>query len=98
MAAWRQAGLDIPCVSVNLSPINFQNEKLAAAVNNILADYGLAPEALMLEITEGVILNERSIMAETIERRDSASWGVGLSAGRFPEPVIRGFSAAWLHR
>ena len=25
MAQWRDAGLDIPCVSVNLSPINFQN-------------------------------------------------------------------------
>jgi diguanylate cyclase (GGDEF)-like protein/PAS domain S-box-containing protein len=32
MAEWREAGLDIPCVSVNLSPINFQNVSLAAAV------------------------------------------------------------------
>ena len=32
MAAWREAGLDIPCVSVNLSPLNFQNAKLAAVV------------------------------------------------------------------
>ncbi|MGE5159716.1 MAG: diguanylate cyclase domain-containing protein, partial [Gemmatimonas sp.] len=32
IAAWRQAGLDIPCVSVNLSPINFQNPKLALSV------------------------------------------------------------------
>ncbi len=32
LAEWRRAGLDIPCVSVNLSPINFQNANLAAAV------------------------------------------------------------------
>ena len=30
MAEWRAAGLDIPCVAVNLSPINFQNENLAS--------------------------------------------------------------------
>jgi diguanylate cyclase (GGDEF)-like protein/PAS domain S-box-containing protein len=80
-AAWRQAGLDIPCVSVNLSPINFQNEKLAAAVNDILADYGLPPEALMLEITEGVILNERSIAIETMNA--IRKLGVGLSLDDF---------------
>ena len=60
MAEWRKGGLEIPCVSVNLSPINFQNVNLAAAVAKILANHGLPPEMLMLEITEGVILNERS--------------------------------------
>ena len=35
MAAWRHGGVDIPCVAVNLSPINFQNAKLAAAVAEI---------------------------------------------------------------
>jgi diguanylate cyclase (GGDEF)-like protein/PAS domain S-box-containing protein len=81
MAAWRQAGLDIPCVSVNLSPINFQNEKLAAAVSEILADYGLPPEVLMLEITEGVILNERSVAIETMNA--IRKLGVGLSLDDF---------------
>ena len=81
MAAWRQAGLDIPCVSVNLSPINFQNDKLAAAVSEILADYGLPPEVLMLEITEGVILNERSIAIGTMNA--IRELGVGLSLDDF---------------
>src|SRR5882757_2483477 len=52
MASWRRAGLNIPTVSVNLSPINFQNEKLAAAVSDTIAANGLPPETLMLEITE----------------------------------------------
>ena len=81
MAAWRKAGLDIPCVSVNLSPINFQNEKLAAAVGEILADYGLPPEVLMLEITEGVFLNERSVAIETMNA--IRQLGVGLSLDDF---------------
>ena len=81
MAEWRKAGLDIPCVSVNLSPINFQNVNLAAAVAEILADHGLPPEVLMLEITEGVILNERSVAIETMNA--IRKLGVGLSLDDF---------------
>jgi diguanylate cyclase (GGDEF)-like protein/PAS domain S-box-containing protein len=81
MAEWRKAGLDIPCVSVNLSPINFQNVNLAAAVGGILADHGLPPETLMLEITEGVIMNERSVAIETMSA--IRKLGVGLSLDDF---------------
>ncbi|MGB9115241.1 EAL domain-containing protein [Bradyrhizobium sp.] len=81
MAEWRASGLDIPCVSVNLSPINFQNANLAAAVAEILADHGLPPEVLMLEITEGVIMNERSVAIETMN--SIRKLGVGLSLDDF---------------
>src|SRR3954452_2069448 len=81
MAEWRGAGLDIPCVSVNLSPLNFQNVSLAASVAEILADHGLPPEVLMLEITEGVILNERSVAIETMNA--IRELGVGLSLDDF---------------
>jgi diguanylate cyclase (GGDEF)-like protein/PAS domain S-box-containing protein len=81
MAEWRKGGLDIPCVSVNLSPINFQNVSLAAAVAEILANHGLPPEVLMLEITEGVILNERSVAIETMNA--IRKLGVGLSLDDF---------------
>jgi diguanylate cyclase (GGDEF)-like protein/PAS domain S-box-containing protein len=81
MAAWRKAGLDIPCVSVNLSPINFQNVNLAPAVAEILGDHGLPPEVLMLEITEGVIMNERSVAIETMNA--IRNLGVGLSLDDF---------------
>jgi diguanylate cyclase (GGDEF)-like protein/PAS domain S-box-containing protein len=81
MAEWRQAGLDVPCVAVNLSPLNFQNAKLAAVVAETIAANGLPPEALMLEITEGVLVNERSAAIETMNaiRR----LGVGLSLDDF---------------
>ena len=81
MAEWRAAGLDIPCVAVNLSPINFQNENLAATVGDILAEHGLPPEVLMLEITEGVIMNERSVAIETMNA--IRKLGVGLSLDDF---------------
>jgi diguanylate cyclase (GGDEF)-like protein/PAS domain S-box-containing protein len=81
MAEWRAAGLDIPCVSVNLSPINFQNENLAAVVGGILEEHSLPAEVLMLEITEGVIMNERSIAIETMNALRKL--GVGLSLDDF---------------
>ncbi|WP_291867392.1 EAL domain-containing protein [Bradyrhizobium sp.] len=81
LAEWRAAGLDIPSVSVNLSPINFQNADLATAVAGILADHALPPQMLMLEITEGVILNERSVAIETMDTLRKL--GVGLSLDDF---------------
>ena len=81
MAEWRAAGLDIPCVSVNLSPINFQNENLAALVGGILAEHDLPAEVLMLEITEGAIMNERSAAIETMNALRKL--GVGLSLDDF---------------
>ena len=81
MAAWRRAGLDVPCVAVNLSPLNFQNAKLAGVVAETIAANCLPPEALMLEITEGVLVNERSSAIETMNA--IRELGVGLSLDDF---------------
>ncbi|MGJ4941260.1 EAL domain-containing protein [Bradyrhizobium sp. HKCCYLS1011] len=81
MAAWQRAGLDIPSVSVNLSPINFQNVNLAARVAQILNEFGLPPKRLMLEITEGVFLNERATVVATMN--ELRNLGVGLSLDDF---------------
>ena len=81
MAAWRHAGLDVPCVSVNLSPLNFQNANLATSVAEIIEACGLPPEALMLEVTEGVLLNERLLAIETMNA--IRELGVGLSLDDF---------------
>src|SRR5258708_18585230 len=81
MAEWRHAGLDIPCVSVNLSPINFQNVNLAAAVRGVLAHHGPPPEVLMLEVPEGGILNEGPVRVQTMN--SLRKLGVGLSLDDF---------------
>ncbi|MEH2525126.1 EAL domain-containing protein [Bradyrhizobium sp. AZCC 1620] len=81
MAAWRRAGLDVPCVAVNLSPLNFQNAKLAAMVAETIAANGLPPQTLMLEITEGVLVNERSAAIDTMNA--IRKLGVGLSLDDF---------------
>lgn len=81
MASWRRAGLDIPCVSVNLSPINFRNVTLAARLADILAEHDLPPDALMLEITEGAFMQDGAAALETMNA--IRELGVGLSVDDF---------------
>jgi len=47
-------------VAVNVSPIQFANPALPVIVASALANSGLAPQRLELEITEGVFLDESS--------------------------------------
>lgn len=45
-------------VAVNVSPIQFESERIVDVVNNALASTGLPPERLELEITEGVLMKD----------------------------------------
>jgi diguanylate cyclase (GGDEF)-like protein len=57
MMAWRQAGLAMPKVSVNVSVKQLEHGNIVQTVQRILAETGLEPAALELEITESVIMN-----------------------------------------
>ncbi|WP_407188096.1 EAL domain-containing protein [Bradyrhizobium centrosematis] len=81
MASWRRAGLNIPSVSVNLSPINFRNVTLAARLKDVLAEYDLPADALMLEITEGAFMQDSVAALETMNA--IRALGVGLSVDDF---------------
>jgi diguanylate cyclase (GGDEF)-like protein/PAS domain S-box-containing protein len=81
IAVWRHQKLAVPCVSVNLSPISFQNGDLATLVAEIIADHDLPPEVLMLEITEGMVMSEDSNAVRTMEKIRAS--GVGLSMDDF---------------
>jgi EAL domain-containing protein (putative c-di-GMP-specific phosphodiesterase class I) len=54
MARWPE---DIRC-AVNVSPLQFANPQLPAVVTNAIAQAGIDPSRLELEITESVFLNE----------------------------------------
>lgn len=59
MAEWRRRGIVIPTVSVNLSPLNFRSRRLPDVIATVLKRHGLEPKALTLEITEGVMMDQR---------------------------------------
>ena len=57
MVAWRNTGLAVPKVSVNLSVKQIERIDIVALVRSVLTETGLEPAALELEITESVIMN-----------------------------------------
>lgn len=81
IAVWQRAGIDVPCVSVNLSPINFQNPSFPEFVREVLTENALAPDRLMLEITEGVVMSEQSVAVATMQK--IMEYGVSLSMDDF---------------
>jgi EAL domain-containing protein (putative c-di-GMP-specific phosphodiesterase class I)/sensor domain CHASE-containing protein len=56
--AWHQAGMTDLRVAVNLSARQFERQTLAANIERVLAETGLAPEALELEITESTAMRD----------------------------------------
>jgi EAL domain-containing protein (putative c-di-GMP-specific phosphodiesterase class I) len=55
--AWRDSGLRVPPISVNVSPRRLRLAGYAADVENALTSAGLTPSSLCLEITETAVLD-----------------------------------------
>jgi EAL domain-containing protein (putative c-di-GMP-specific phosphodiesterase class I) len=56
--AWHDQGYTDLSVSVNVSAVQFGQPRLLDVVNRALADSGLRPQALTLEITESVVMHD----------------------------------------
>ncbi|WP_030900240.1 putative bifunctional diguanylate cyclase/phosphodiesterase [Streptomyces sp. NRRL F-5126] len=65
VARWRAHGLMVP-VAVNVSPRDVHTPGFAGAVAARLARHGVPPEALQLEITEHVLLEDPQRAADTL--------------------------------
>ena len=57
MVRWQAAGFVVPKIAVNLSVRQFERGSIAGMVRQILAETGLEPQRLQLEVTESVIMN-----------------------------------------
>jgi diguanylate cyclase (GGDEF)-like protein len=53
---WADAGLHLGTIAVNISALEFRDEHFLDGVSEILADTGLEPAALELELTESVLM------------------------------------------
>jgi predicted signal transduction protein with EAL and GGDEF domain len=68
-------------VSVNLSPRQFNDPRLAEMVAQVLAETGLAPRLLELEITESTAMQHTDATLATLERLEQL--GVSISIDDF---------------
>jgi predicted signal transduction protein with EAL and GGDEF domain len=102
MAAWRAAfGAEAPSsVSVNLSARQIQRPQVVADVADALAASALAPECLVLEITESTLLDDAAAAATTLAalkglgvRIALDDFGTGYSSlsylDRFPVDIVK---------
>jgi diguanylate cyclase (GGDEF)-like protein len=55
-------------LAINISPVQFRNENLISVVTHALANSGLAPERLELEITEAILLEHTDATLDTLNR------------------------------
>lgn len=81
MAAWRAADMRIPAISVNLSPLHFRNRNLPDVIAQLMRQYDIPEHTLMLEITEGVMMDDHPTTLATIAAVQAL--GVGLSMDDF---------------
>jgi diguanylate cyclase (GGDEF)-like protein len=65
-------------VSVNLSALQFRTGRLVETINAALADSGLPPERLELEITESVLLQKNAANLETLHELKSLGIAIVL--------------------
>ncbi|HEV2676534.1 MAG TPA: EAL domain-containing protein [Aliidongia sp.] len=65
-------------IAVNLSPIQFRHADLSKEILTILAQTGLAPERLELEITEGVLIEDTERTLATLKTLKAAGISVSL--------------------
>ncbi|CAN7572473.1 GGDEF and EAL domain-containing protein [Pseudorhodoferax sp. LjRoot39] len=81
LAQWRSEGLTVPSVSVNLSPTSFHDRELTRTIAQMLAQHALAPQDLMLELTESVLLDTNPSTMQTIT--EVRALGVRMSMDDF---------------
>jgi EAL domain-containing protein (putative c-di-GMP-specific phosphodiesterase class I) len=97
---WRDAGLKDFYISVNVSPRQFMQEDFLEVINGALSESGLLPENLMLEITEGVLMDNPQQSGEILTQLHAAGiriavddFGTGYSSlsylKKFPLSVLK---------
>ncbi|MFQ6021845.1 MAG: EAL domain-containing protein [Acidiferrobacterales bacterium] len=65
--AWKNAGIFVPNVAINLSARQFGSASLLAAIDQLCNEAELDPELLELEITESVLMTEGDSSMETLQ-------------------------------
>lgn len=66
--AWRQAGLLLDGIAVNLSPREFHDANIVQLVRTVLDNTGLPPDFLELELTEGAMVVDVDHAVDTLRR------------------------------
>ena len=81
LSAWQQAGKAPIGMAVNLSPAQFENKQMPDVFQQIVANSGISPQLLTLEVTENMFLDDVDKKIESMNRLKDA--GIKLSIDDF---------------
>ncbi len=79
--AWRQTGMPPLKMMVNLSALQFRDPHLVKLVGNIIAETGIPPAQLVLELTESMLMDDSEYGIAVLE--ELRKIGVGLALDDF---------------
>lgn len=78
LASWRDQGLDVVPVAVNLSTVQFANGELPDFIADTLKRYQLDPKLFDVEITESLLMDDPDAVRIQLERIDSIGIGIAI--------------------
>lgn len=81
MQTWREAGAPPLTLAVNLSPVQFRRGDVEAVIERALAQSGLDPRQLELEVTESTLVQDTANFMQTLQR--IKAMGIRLSIDDF---------------
>ena len=81
MRAWHSAGATGLTIAVNLSPVQFRRGNLEELITRALANSGLDPACLELEVTESTLVQDTDKFIQTLQRLKSL--GIRISIDDF---------------
>ena len=68
IAQWRSAGLQFGSIAVNISALEFRNHRLIDTLTRAMADFGVQPHELEVELTESVLMTDTDTTRLIVER------------------------------
>jgi diguanylate cyclase (GGDEF)-like protein len=93
LLAWQQAGCEVVSVAVNISAIQFARHDFSSEVAEILAEAGVPPSLLELELTESIVM--RDFAESSRQMQNLKDLGVRIAIDDFGT----GYSSlSYLHR
>ncbi|MEO5596756.1 MAG: EAL domain-containing protein, partial [Lysobacteraceae bacterium] len=78
IAAWRRAGHPDLRIAVNVSAVQFRRTDWVDSVREVLRETGLPPEALEIEITESLLLQNVAATAASLDELRQLGVGVAI--------------------
>ena len=78
---WRRQGIEPARIAINVSPLQFMRMDFSRQVRHVLAEAGVAPDQLEIEMTETTVMRNLEDVAR--QMRDLAELGVHFSVDDF---------------